>query len=668
MGINLLSYPYVDSTITRGDITFTDLGNGSLSAQGTKSGAAYIRLESYDTLSLEAGTYTMRGTGYSYLAYTVELKPTEGTSTYLDVDASNKTFTVSESVTVRVDLDVSAVRGTEIPRTVVYPQLEAGTELSPWTPYRPPTTIDAENAKQIRQTMDVVIQVTPEQGEPIVINNSNLISCTVSLRSDLSIIEPTLPESEINIEAYFDDDISDVLASIPDETPVTYQAGYPGDMSPVRNFYLAEQITWRDNVMSIHAVDAVHKLDTEMPYALTADSLWDVYWTIAGLIALGGIAVRYYTFISRYVPDIADDSSGVIIKRGTLREQIAKLMWLFSAEIESTASESYISAFRPAFTDAGIPTLRYAEQTPKWDIYENDCGNVLRNTERSISSVSLSAYSCQFGRRTDFVPVGSYDWYKDSGVFLNLEEMTQTFEIEVPDEYMAVGTSSGYAAVVPNLDNGETYITNPPTFYYTIKSNTGVESNRSAGNILFDGDVKKGGPKARGRDGTPFYTQFVPWNCPYDSDDFGFLNITSQATAWAKVVSNGGIPSNATSASFDLIGSKVNAEVSEKQYTGASGGRSVAVTEDSILGDLTLEDSQGLRQNIFPDGSMNNLIEAQNVTGQFTWKGDPRMQPRDVVTFHRLDGTAEDITIENITITHEKGGTSAEITYRKGIC
>ena len=62
-------------------------------------------------------------------------------------------------------------------------------------------TIDAENAKQIRKSMDVLIQVIPETGDPIIINNENLISCVVSLRSDLSILEPTLPESEINIEA-----------------------------------------------------------------------------------------------------------------------------------------------------------------------------------------------------------------------------------------------------------------------------------------------------------------------------------------------------------------------------------------------------------------------------------------------------------------------------------
>ena len=43
------------------------------------------------------------------------------------------------------------------------------------------------------------------------------------------------------------------------------------------------------------------------------------------------------------------------------------------------------------------------------------------------------------------------------------------------------------------------------------------------------------------------------------------------------------------------------------------------------------------------------------------------MQPRDVARFHRLDGSVEEITLESITITHEGGGTSAEITYRKGV-
>ena len=64
----------------------------------------------------------------------------------------------------------------------------------------------------------------------------------------------------------------------------------------------------------------------------------------------------------------------------------------------------------------------------------------------------------------------------------------------------------------------------------------------------------------------------------------------------------------------------------------------------------------------------NYLFNRSNITGSFTFKGDPRMQPRDVFTFHRLDGSTEECTIETITLTHEGGGTSAEVTYRKGIC
>lgn len=58
----------------------------------------------------------------------------------------------------------------------------------------------------------------------------------------------------------------------------------------------------------------------------------------------------------------------------------------------------------------------------------------------------------------------------------------------------------------------------------------------------------------------------------------------------------------------------------------------------------------------------------QNVErGSFEWKGDPNMQPRDSFWFHYSDGTYEAYTIERIELTHEGGGTSAVIHYRKGV-
>ena len=62
---------------------------------------------------------------------------------------------------------------------------------------------------------------------------------------------------------------------------------------------------------------------------------------------------------------------------------------------------------------------------------------------------------------------------------------------------------------------------------------------------------------------------------------------------------------------------------------------------------------------IYPN--YRQMFEKNNVGGSFTWKGDPRMQPRDLFNFHRNDGTVELCTIESIELTHEGGG-----TQRKG--
>ena len=68
---------------------------------------------------------------------------------------------------------------------------------------------------------------------------------------------------------------------------------------------------------------------------------------------------------------------------------------------------------------------------------------------------------------------------------------------------------------------------------------------------------------------------------------------------------------------------------------------------------------------LYPNYS--RLFERSNKGGSFTWKGDPRMQPRDVINFHRLDGSVQQITVESINMTHDSGGTKATIAYKDGI-
>lgn len=61
------------------------------------------------------------------------------------------------------------------------------------------------------------------------------------------------------------------------------------------------------------------------------------------------------------------------------------------------------------------------------------------------------------------------------------------------------------------------------------------------------------------------------------------------------------------------------------------------------------------------------IFNRSNKTGSFTWRGDPRIQPRDVFTFNKLDGTSVVCTFETISLSFSEGGLTSEVTYREGV-
>lgn len=50
----------------------------------------------------------------------------------------------------------------------------------------------------------------------------------------------------------------------------------------------------------------------------------------------------------------------------------------------------------------------------------------------------------------------------------------------------------------------------------------------------------------------------------------------------------------------------------------------------------------------------------------FTWRGDPRLQPRDYIRL-TINDTPVDMTIESITLNHEGGGLTSQIVAREGL-
>lgn len=647
---NLFPFPYADSTKTANGITYTVNSDKSINVSGTATAdSQFYVVEASDPIELGPGYYTLQGTGDSDIQIALISVYTPGGSIlYIQAGEDDAEFTLTETKEFHAQIGVPS--GTTADLTVTPGLVKTGDLV----------TIDAENAKQIRQTMDVIIQVTPEQGEPIVINNSNLISCTVSLRSDLSIIEPTLPESEINIEAYFDDDISDVLASIPDETPVTYQAGYPGDMSPVRNFYLAEQITWQDNVMSIHAVDAVHKLDEDLPASIQVGASTD--GTGFGLASTLSAIYRFFCFVLGSVGIIPEDfvttidrplitGSGYrktfIARRSSKREIIASLMNLFHVD---DFPEGHFSGgqneFWLTYVDAGIPTVTVEKPTIRRDIYEEDCGNIQKKVDREITGIDLTRYNLS-EQSTGGRNLGTCTWIKESGVFQNFDSdfiyMYQVWHITST-------SGSGMAGyVIPPMYDG-TPTTNR---FYPGEATYGDGSRGSCSRYLAGSDIPKGLIHRTGAYANEEWnSQVMPWN-------------SEQETRWNTIYGS----SRSEDAELTIYACAYSADVTKETY--GSGGNKATAEDNLFIGIVqsrSTSSAGGATLQVYPQKSYNSLLSRSNITGSFTWKGDPRMQPRDVVTFHRLDGTTEDITIENITLSHEKGGLSAEITYRKGIC
>lgn len=657
---NLFPFPYADATKTLNGITYTvDDSDESVTITGTATAdSQFYVVEASDPIELGPGYYTLQGTGNSDIQIALISVYTPGGSIlYIQAGEDDAEFTLTETKEFHAQIGVPS--GTTADLTVTPGLVKTGDLV----------TIDAENAKQIRQTMDVIIQVTPEQGEPIVINNSNLISCTVSLRSDLSIIEPTLPESEINIEAYFDDDISDVLASIPDETPVTYQAGYPGDMSPVRNFYLAEQITWQDNVMSIHAVDAVHKLDKEIGSGLYMNSYGPsrVAYASAALI-------KEYTgndIMDTAIPYISGERvHWFLVDDGfTARDFAAQVMWLLHQKDDVWYT----------YVDAGIPKFTGTKPSSIWDIYEDDCGDVKRNTERKIANINVqhrtakNTLTAEIGSATIVRNVGTTLSFNNSyieSVVIGVGKNNRGGDL-INSRYSSVRRETWVVPLVPATVSGKSSASMAvfPDINYSFP-----ESRAYSGmtRLLKDGVAQDDFCPIGGGQSSSYsqlYTQFVPWDCTYDSTDSFWTDnpdttdIRSQSNALSVLVSAGVIGS---SDDADItIGGYILAQTTEPAtFSSGNDGVNVDIDSPPWFGSISNE-NYGL---MYPNGAYNSLLSRSNITGSFTWKGDPRMQPRDVVTFHRLDGTTETITIENITLSHERGGLSAEITYRCGIC
>ena len=504
-------------------------------------------------------------------------------------------------------------------------------------------------------------------GVYLTFTNANLLSCELNLRSDLSPIDPTLPESEIVIRAHVPGDLSEVAANILDDQPITYQAGYDVDLSPVRYFYLSEPIECKEHEITIHGVDAVHLLDAEMPsfflgkmefsngeldngfrrIRYNASQTGAHRMLAAAVVGLAQKAGVVFTSVETMPATTIESNVEGKYQKGyfeadTARNTIANLMNL--VRFDYTGSYfSTLTSFYLNYVDAGRPKFTYTKPSSTFDIYESDCGSIKKNVARKIGAIyaenNQSMTATAFYERNMYgvgssgyrprncTKVGTLDLLNGEGGAVNLDLPCIIATAKVTD-----GNGTWFQGMK------QLYTSNGP---HEMPQELGAIINSTIykfGIETYDGNC------------------FEDWNA-------GLRFLWENAEDW-NIVDSG-----EDQVSFPVYGNAFMINDSPTTYTGSGGGVQETASSTRFTGifDAGKYNAAGTRKRLLPTEGFKQLFKRSQETGSFTWKGDPRMQPRDVFTFHYLDGATELRTVENITLKHEGGGTIAEITYRKGI-
>lgn len=440
--------------------------------------------------------------------------------------------------------------------------------------------------------------------------NDTLVRCALSLRGNLSVIDHTWEESEIEIQMYYPYDISSSFSYVQNEWPITYRAGYDGDLSPERKFYLSDEITMKDNLITIKGVDASHWLDqkTMQEQWFTANNNYSIkalYDKFAAAISSAGVNVVRKQ-------NVTGTNSGAkqyaILPEMTVRDFVAGTMNLTLSHRTSGVSKAI------QFVDAGIPSVEYGDGTTYgniWTIRKSDLGDWQEIRERNISEIRTSSDDHNFAEGIALAPIIS-----PGG---RLESKKSLF-----------GTP-----------NGKFYTTESgqPQGYQAVKKDQWIETSY---------------------DGYYYGVAFEELNLVINTPS-GFKG---RAKSDSSIKSLGGSEWEVKGEPH-AYGTRIALGKGTKAFSNSNGlpGQKIEM-EPFVYGYITDMDGESLF-------NYASLFNRSTHTISFTWKGDPRMQPLDYIRL--VDDTTGTATaaswyrITNIDLVHEGGGTQASIEAREWI-
>lgn len=396
-------------------------------------------------------------------------------------------------------------------------------------------------------------------------NNDNLVSCNVSLRgAETKIDNPELQISDIEIIGYEPNDVLEEIASVKENTPIYYSAGYPGDMSEVRRFYISDKITLENNTIRIVGEDATKFLDEEYSgkYVGTVST------------GQGGGVKKYADLIDElltnanieheYVNTLTaswwNSGSAFFVPNISKRSVIVQAMNVIRS------SSLTLGDMRIDYVDAGIPRLIATDiNTSKAPVYIDDYMGLSIDTDRRTYGASMTV------PRVGVSSSAQIETVEGSGSTIR----------ELSDPQYSVTTSRGSISLITP---------------YTYKLN-------ASGSAVISGRAIN------------FY------NRENESED---INI-----AW------------------------VGAEDGLEFY---NLGTFYGMRDEITVGD---------EPTSLWDAFLSTIIDRGIKTYTFTWRGDPRIQPRDLV-YLKVKNEYVLMTIESVTLEHEGGGLKSTIVAREG--
>lgn len=471
-------------------------------------------------------------------------------------------------------------------------------------------------------------------------DKSTLISCELALRGvDTKGDNPELQMSEVEINGIVPETDVANIATMNENSPIWYVAGYQDEVTPVRRFYLSEGISVENIVATVRGYDATKFLQEEH---LGVISTYD-----AGICRgkmLFKMARRCYG----------------VLGRGLIYDHSAEYARVPVNEIaKATTSDA---------------DLRYssAKGIEMRSVVAAHC-NLMRSASGGLNNTGVYCDYVDAGLptwRAGTVPIGRTDfgaeWY------LSLDEVSD-FKEECEVAISEITATVSWPKQETDAKNKIKYT----SFYAETLSKSdwrAIETEEPYTEIKFkeyDKDVRESGSRKQWIHSKIGNLHYIIAHYYPDQDIFGRsssrFRIKALQTAKQRIIGVRNVMTRPDS--LPGLPSGVTYTDGEVKYNTGRKGETVKLPEVFYTRLLQAGSvSGGSAQSVSSlwGKFLKQVGDRSNIKYSFNYRGNPRMQPRDIIHM-TIGGVVVDMTIDNLTLEHSEGGLISTIECRKGV-